>query len=247
MTVAALCRRRLRRLADPARARALQWFFKTAKGEYGEGDRFIGIRVPQIRACLSQSGEVPLPALLEILRSPIHEQRLFALLGMVRRFERGDEAEQRAVYRAYLAHTRWINNWDLVDLSAPQIVGGWLAKRDRSPLDRLVRSRSLWERRIAILATFRFVRDGESRDTLRLAEMLLDDEHDLIHKATGWMLREVGKRASLPALERFLARNAPRMPRTMLRYAIERFSERQRRRYRRNLKPSAARPAARRC
>jgi 3-methyladenine DNA glycosylase AlkD len=150
---------------------------------------------------------------------------------MVRRCRAGDETERARIYRAYLDHTRYVSNWDLVDASAPGIVGEWLATRSRNPLYRLARSRSLWERRIAIIATAAFIRRGETRDTLRLATLLLNDDHDLIHKAVGWMLRETGTRASRPALERFLAANAPRMPRTMLRYAIERFPEARRRQY----------------
>jgi 3-methyladenine DNA glycosylase AlkD len=231
MVTAAAIRAKLRKLGEPCYARALQWFFKTGKGGYGEGDRFLGIRLQRLRACVRDCGDVPLKALLALLSSPIHEERMFALLGMVRRFRAGDEAEQRRIYHAYLGHTRYINNWDLVDASAPGIVGEWLVTRGRSPLYRLARSRSLWERRIAIIATAAFIRREETRDTLRLAAMLLHDDHDLIHKAAGWMLRETGKRASRPALERFLAANAPHMPRTMLRYAIEHFPKARRQRY----------------
>jgi 3-methyladenine DNA glycosylase AlkD len=224
-------RRRLAALADPAWAEVMQVFFKTGKGGYGEGDRLLGIRIPRLRACVRECGEVRLPVLLQLLRSPIHDERMFALVGMVKTFRLGDEAAQRVIYREYLRHTRWINNWDLVDVSAAPIVGGWLEGRSRAPLYKLVRSKSLWERRIAIVATHHFIRQGESQETLKLAALLLDDEHDLMHKATGWMLREVGKRASRPALERFLRRHTPRMPRTMLRYALEHFPEAQRRRY----------------
>ena len=174
---------------------------------------------------------MPLEVRVSLLSSPIHEERMFALLGMVRRFRAGDEVEQRRIYHAYLSHTRYINNWDLVDASAPGIVGEWLATRSRSPLYRLVRSRSVWERRIAIIAPGAFIRRGETRDTLRLAAVLLHDDHDLIHKGVGGMLRETGKRGSRPALERFLSRNADRMPRTMLRYAIEHFPKARRQRY----------------
>jgi 3-methyladenine DNA glycosylase AlkD len=231
MVTAAAIRAKLRKLADGRHARALRWFFKTGKGGYGEGDRFLGIRLPRLRACVRECGDVELRVLLQLLRSPIHEERMFALLGMVRRLEAGSPAERRAIYRAYLAGTGYVNNWDLVDASAPAIAGGWLLERSRSPLYRLARSRSVWERRIAIIATAAFIRRGETRDTLRLAALLLHDEHELIHKAVGWMLRETGKRASRPALERFLARNAGRMPRTMLRYAIEHFPRQQRERY----------------
>jgi len=231
MVTAAAIRAKLRRLGDARHAKTLQWFFKTGKGGYGEGDRFLGIRVPRLRACVRACGALELPVLLQLLRSPVHDERMFALLGMVRRFRAGAPRERHAIYRSYLAHTRYVNNWDLVDASAPAIVGEWLATRSRAPLYRLARSASLWERRVAIVATHAFIRRGESRDTLRLAAMLLDDAHELMHKATGWMLREVGKRASRPALERFLDRHAPRMPRTMLRYAIEHFPKARRSRY----------------
>jgi 3-methyladenine DNA glycosylase AlkD len=224
-------RAKLRVLADPRYGRALAWFFKTGKGGYGEGDRFIGVRMPQLRACVRECGEVALAGLLELLRSPVHEERMFALLGMARRFRAGDEREQEKIYRAYLAHSDYVNNWDLVDASAPAIVGAWLSTRSRTPLYRLACSSSLWERRIAIIATSAFLRRGDASDTFGLAALLIDDEHDLIHKAAGWMLREAGKRASRAELERFLARYATRMPRTMLRYAIERFPPRLRRRY----------------
>ena len=223
--------KRLHALADPRRSEILRGVFKTGPGQYGEGDQFIGITVPRLRALSRECGTLPLPTLLELLRSPIHEARLFALIGLVRAFAAADESEKRRIYAAYLANTQFMNNWDLVDSSAEYIVGAWLADRDRKPLYRLARSKSLWERRIAIVATFHFIKRGEWLDTLSLAERLLGDEHDLMHKATGWMLREVGKRASLQALEKFLRQNAPRMPRTMLRYAIERLPESRRRFY----------------
>lgn len=231
LTSSSSIRARLRELADPKHRTALEWFFKTGKGEYGEGDRFIGVRVPRIRALLRELGKVEVRTLAELLRSPVHEERLFALIGLVQHFARADEPERAAIYRLYLASTRRIDNWDLVDVSAPDVVGVWLADRSRAPLYRLARSKSVWERRIAILATFHFIKRGEARDTLAIAERLLGDPHDLIHKACGWMLREVGKRVSLPALEGFLDKHATRMPRTMLRYAIERLPVRARRRY----------------
>ena len=162
-----------------------------------------------------------------LLRSRIHEDRLLALLILVRQFQRSDEAVRQRIYDLYLANTRYINNWDLVDCSARDIVGGYLADKDRSPLDGLARSESLWERRISIIATFHFIRSGVFEDTLRIARTLLGDREDLIHKAVGWMLREVGKRDQ-EVLEGFLRRHHSTMPRTMLRYAIERFPEQQR-------------------
>lgn len=214
---------RLRRLADPRDAQHAQRFFKTGPGEYGEGDVFLGIRVPAARQLARElRGQVSRVTACELLQSEFHEARLLALLLLVDQFRRGDEPARRAIYAAYLSHADRINNWDLVDLSAPDIVGGWLLDRSRRPLRRLARSRVLWERRIAVLATFAFIRRGEFSDILELAELLLHDRHDLMHKAVGWMLREVGKRDDA-ALTRFLDAHAAVMPRTMLRYAIERM------------------------
>jgi 3-methyladenine DNA glycosylase AlkD len=223
-------RRRLREFADRDRAVFVLGFFKTGPGQYGEGDRFIGIRVPDLRKVAREFRWLPLADLRELLQSEWHEDRLLALVILVDQFERGDAKTRNAIYRLYLASTANINNWDLVDCSAPQIVGGHLAKRSRKPLYRLVKSKSVWERRISLLATYHFIRMGEFNDTFALTESLLGDKHDLIHKAGGWMLREVGKR-DRAALENFLRKHAARMPRTMLRYAIERFSPSTRRRY----------------
>ena len=220
----------LRRHAAPARVPLLRRFFKTGPGEYAEGDEFIGVTLPQLRSLCRECRDAPLDEIELLLRSPIHEARLLALLLLVDAFNAGGEAEQRAIYRLYLSRTEYINNWDLVDTSAAPIVGAWLFTRSRAPLTRLARSRSLWERRIAIIATHYFIRKGEVADTFRIADLLLADEHDLIHKATGWMLREAGKRD--PGVERaFLKTRYRRMPRTMLRYAIEKFPEAERRRY----------------
>lgn len=222
---------RLQAMANPRDAANAQRFFKTGPGEYGEGDVFLGIRVPPLRQLSREvRREVPLEETIALLSSDFHEARALALMLLVSQFERGDEATQRAVYRAYLDNTAFINNWDLVDLSAPQIVGGWLLKRDRAPLRRLAGSTSLWERRIAVLATFAFIRAGDFKDTLMLAERFLRDEHDLMQKAVGWMLREVGKR-DVRVLEGFLARHNAAMPRTMLRYAIEKFPAERRRQF----------------
>jgi 3-methyladenine DNA glycosylase AlkD len=227
---AAVLRRRLRAHADPDAVPILRRFFKTGPGDYGEGDVFIGVKVPAIRAVAREGRTLPLDDNLALLRSRVHEERLLALILLVDRFRRGDGDARRRVYIAYLAHTRYVNNWDLVDASAPPILGGWLEGRSRRPLVRLARSRLVWERRMAILATFHFVKRGEVDETLRIAEILLEDEHDLIHKAVGWMLREVGKRDA-DAARRFLDRHARSMPRTMLRYAIERFAPAERKRY----------------
>lgn len=221
---------RLKQAANPMDARFLQGFFKTGPGEYGEGDLFRGIRVPVLRALARECAGLSFADTIRLLQSAHHEDRLLALLLLVRRFERGDPDERQRVYDAYLRNTRRINNWDLVDLSAPNIVGAWSAAHGTAPLTVLARSSLLWERRIAILATFALIRAGKPRTTLRLARRLLSDPEDLIHKATGWMLREVGKRDT-PALLAFLERHASDMPRTMLRYAIERFPEPERKRF----------------
>ena len=223
-------RTRLRRRANADRVPNLQRFFKTGPGDYAEGDVFIGVTVPDLRAVCRESRDAGIPVILELLASPVHEERLLALMLMVEAFKRGTDPTRRELYRLYLANTRFINNWDLVDSSAAQIVGAWLFTRSRAPLRRLARSRSLWERRIAIIATHFFIRQDEVDETFRIADLLLTDDHDLIHKAVGWMLREAGKRN--PAAERdFLSTRYGRMPRTMLRYAIERFPEAERRRY----------------
>ena len=223
-------RQRLRQVASPADAKALQWFFKTGPGDYGEGDRFIGVRVPALRRVAGEFRDTDERTVLALLRSPIHEERLLALLILVSQFERGQAADRERIARLYLGHTDRINNWDLVDLSAPAIAGGYFRERDRAPLHALARSPSLWERRIAMLACFAYIRRNDFADAFRIAEALLADPHDLIHKATGWMLREIGKR-DRAAEEAFLKRHYRRMPRTMLRYAIERFPEARRQAY----------------
>lgn len=230
MHTAADISRKLRKHADPSSVAILQRFFKTGPGQYGAGDRFIGVKVPGVRAVCRECRGAPLEAIETLLRSPIHEERTLALLMLVDAFKRGDDGERRRIYELYLANTKFINNWDLVDCSAAQIVGGWLHGRSKAPLTRLAKSQSLWERRIAIIATFDGIRRGEFDETFRIADLLLQDEHDLIHKSVGWMLREVGKRDG--AAERaFLATRYKKMPRTMLRYAIERFPEKERRKY----------------
>ena len=214
--------KRIRELADPARGKLLLGFFKTGPGEYGEGDRFLGLRVPDVRRVAREFRTLPLTDIRKLLASKWHEERLLALVILVHQYERGDNCE--AIYRLYLASTKHINNWDLVDVSAPRIVGAHLSDRDRAPLYRLARSKSLWERRIALLAA------GKFEDIYAIVEIVLNDSHDLIHKAAGWMLREAGKR-DRAALEKFLQKHGRRMPRTMLRYAIERFPAALRKRY----------------
>lgn len=225
----------LARLADPAQAAVLMRFFKTGPGEYAEGDRFRGLKTPQVRATVKRADALPLAEIARLVESPWHEDRATGLLVAVRRFERAKEAAmRRELFDFYLAAAKAgrVNNWDLVDITAPQIVGGWLRERPERArtLDRLVRSGLLWERRIAVLATLHFIRCGEYGDTLRLAAALLGDPHDLMHKATGWMLREVGKR-DRAALDGFLEAHAARMPRTMLRYAIEKHTPAERARW----------------
>jgi 3-methyladenine DNA glycosylase AlkD len=218
----------LREAARPDHAAVLQRFFKTGPGEYGQGDLFLGLRVPFLRRLARQSDGLRLTDVTALLRSGYHEERLLALLVLVRRFERGDVRLQERVFRLYLRGRRFVNNWDLVDLSAPNILGTWLLPRPRTLLRRLAGSRVLWDRRMAVLATLAFIRRGQFEDTLDLCRRLLGDEEDLLHKACGWMLREIGKR-DRRALYEFLERQAGRMPRTMLRYAIERLPERERR------------------
>lgn len=223
--------RRLRALADAAIAEGHLRFFKCGPGQYGEGDAFLGINVPTLRTLSKEFTPASVDELIELLQSRWHEARVLALMILVRKYERSDETLRDEIYRRYLANTNRINNWDLVDASAPGIVGAHLLERDRSPLLALAKSDSLWERRIAIVSTQHFIRHNDFADTFRIAEILLNDRHDLIHKASGWMLREAGKRDQ-PALERFLRKHAPRMPRTMLRYAIERFTPELRKKYR---------------
>lgn len=214
----------LHSLSDPVHAMVSKRFFKTGPGEYGHGDRFIGVRVPHLRKL---SKKYPLPAAADIdplLRSPIHEERMLALLLLIQRYRTGGEVEKQAVYDLYLARTRFINNWDLVDASAEYVVGRHLLGRDKAPLRRLSVSEDLWERRISIVATFCFIKQGRFDETLEISRILLNDPHELIHKAVGWMLREVGKR-DRDVEETFLRSHASAMPRTMLRYAIEKFPE----------------------
>jgi 3-methyladenine DNA glycosylase AlkD len=216
--------------ADPGQALILQRFFKTGPGEYGEGDLFLGIKVPVIRALVKKyQRDIDLEHIQTLLCSPYHEKRLFALLLMVAKFQTEDNRQE--IFDLYLVNTRHINNWDLVDASAPHIVGAFLQGKNRRPLYRLARSRDLWERRIAMIAAFHYIRQGEASPALEIAAILLHDEHDLIRKAVGWMLREIGKHCGLETEEAFLRLHCTSMPRTMLRYAIERFPEARRRAY----------------
>jgi len=221
----------LRTYADPARANKLQRFFKTGKGEYAEGDRFIGVAVPAIRKVVRQFGDLPLGGAKKLLKSKIHEERLLALLILAHQFKNTDEPLRKKIFDLYLSHLSYVNNWDLVDASCRYIIGAYLVDKNRELLYRLAVSGRLWDRRAAIISTHFFIRNGDSRDTLKISTLLLKDKEDLIHKAVGWMLREVGKRNE-GTLEDFLQEHSSVMPRTMLRYATERLSEKKRQRFR---------------
>lgn len=222
--IAVEARERLLSLASETQAEISARFFKTAPGEYGEGDRFIGVKMPQLHALAREYARLMTPTdVLPLLTDAIHECRMLALLVWIRQFSKSQETTRLQIYSLYLSHTAYINNWDLVDLSAYKIMGEYLLQRDRSELSRLAESASLWEQRIAIVSTFAFIRRNDFAETLRIADMLLRHKHDLIHKAVGWMLREVGKHDK-DVLTVFLETRCGNMPRTMLRYAIERFS-----------------------
>jgi len=219
-------KRNLRKYADRERAQILQRFFKTGKGQYGEGDIFLGVSVPNTRrVAKGVIDRFSLDDVKMLLGSRYHEERLAAVLILVEKYKVADDKNKKIIYDFYLANGKGVNSWDLVDLSAPNIVGNYLLhRRDREVLYRLARSKNLWEKRIAIVATFAFIRDGQFKDTLKISKMLLGDSHDLIHKAVGWMLREVGKRDG-KVLKKFFRNNYSDLPRTTLRYAIERFEE----------------------
>ncbi len=216
-------------LADPDRARSSAGFFKTGQGQYGEGDRFIGISVPDLRRVARRYQHLSFDEIAKLLASRIHEHRFTALETLVAQYDAGGAASKQAIVDFYLQNTPNVNNWDLVDTSAPYILGKHLLSQPRGVLDKLAKSKNVWERRIAIVATLALIRNGEIEDTFRIAARLLGDPHDLIHKAVGWMLRETGKRSTVALLE-FLKEHHAHMPRTALRYAIERFPATQRKR-----------------
>lgn len=220
----------MEQLKDPEKAQVLSGFFKTGKGQYGEGDIFLGIKVPEQRRIAKKFSGLDLEDIRRLLYSKIHEHRLVALLVLINRYRNADAGGRQEVFDFYLSMTERINNWDLVDVSAPNIIGDYLIDKDRDILYTLAKSSSIWERRIAVISTLAFIKKGMYEDTLRISELLLDDKHDLIHKATGWMLRETGKRDQVVE-ERFLRKYHSRMPRTMLRYAIERFDNNLRKHY----------------
>jgi len=223
-------RSELNKHADKEYADRALRFFKTGKGDYGEGDKFLGIRVPVLRKLVKTYKGISLDEIMKLLKSAYHEERMLALFFLVDMFKKGAEGAKAAIYNAYLNNTAYINNWDLVDTTAPHIVGAFLADKNRAPLYQLATSRSLWERRIAIISTFYFIRQHDFAETIELSRILLHDQEDLMHKAVGWMLREVGKHR-MSALEGFLKTHYKHMPRTMLRYAIEKFPEKRRQRY----------------
>ena len=220
----------LRKLANDQDAAQLQRYFKTGAGEYGEGDVFVGVRVPVVRRLARQYRDTPLSIAQQLLNSKIHEERLLALIMLINHFNNADDKGKKTIYTYYMNHTKYINNWDLVDISAGKIVGAYLFERSREALKKLSKSSNLWERRIAIMSTGYFISQNDFTDTLILAEKLLADEEDLIHKAVGWMLREVGKR-DRKTEEQFLKQHYHTMPRTMLRYAIEKLPESRRQLY----------------
>ena len=208
----------------------MQWFFKTGKGEYGEGDKFVGIKVPVQRKIANQFRELDLEDLQTLLNSIIHEERLISLLILVAQYNKADEKLKEKIYRFYKKNSKNINNWDLVDLSAPKIIGTHLLNRDKQILYKYAYSNNLWEKRISIISTYSFIKNHDFKTTLEISDILLNDDHDLIHKAVGWMLREVGKQ-DLKTLENFLKPRYNKMPRTMLLYSIEKFPEKKRKKY----------------
>lgn len=219
------------KLKNPKQAEILSKFFKTGKGEYGEGDIFFGIKVPEQRKLVAKYyKEILLSEVEKLIKSEIHEYRLTGLLILAEKYKKADESSKKQIFDLYLKNAKKVNNWDLVDLSAPNIVGDFLLNKDREILCKLAKSKNLWERRIAIIATFTFIRAEQFKDALKIAEILVNDKHDLIHKAVGWMLREIGKR-NIEAEEKFIHKYAEKMPRTMLRYAIEKFQENKRLHY----------------
>lgn len=218
-------KKELLKKADKKKALVLRGFFKTGKGEYGEGDKFLGVLVPEQRKIARQYVELNLEEVQKLLKSAWHEERMTALLIILYKFNKEkNENERKKVFDFYLKNTRYINNWDLVDVTCRDIVGGYLFDKNRAVLYKLVKSKNLWERRIAIVSTFYFIMRGEIKDVLSLSEILSADPHDLIHKATGWMLRETGKRCSRDVLISFLKKHYKKMPKVMFRYATEKLS-----------------------
>ena len=223
-------RNELRQLSNKEIAEHLQRFFKTGEGQYGHGDIFLGIRVPVLRKIAKKYSQISIDQCVQLLKSQFHEQRLLALLILVAIFKKANNEGREAVYKSYLENTSFINNWDLVDTSAEHIVGAYLRNADKQPIYNLAKSPMLWERRISIMSTFHFIKHNEFTDSLRISKILLHDKEDLIHKAVGWMLREIGNR-NINVEEKYLRKNYRQMPRTMLRYSIEKFPQNKRQRY----------------
>ncbi len=225
-------KRELKSLAKPEKATAYLRFFKTGPGEYGEGDKFLGITTPELKDVIQKYYKnISLSEVQNLLNGSFHEERSVALSILTRKFDKADELERKKIYEIYLSNTANINNWDLVDISAEYIVGPYIENKDRSVLYKLAKSENLWERRIAIISTFHFIKNKDNDDTFRIAEVLMNDKHDLIHKAVGWMLREVGKRSGEDVLKKFLDKHYKTMPRIMLRYSIEKFDDKTRKHY----------------
>ena len=223
-------RKELKEKTNLEKGKFLQRFFKTGKGEYAEGDKFIGIVVPELRKLSKKYNDLSFPELRKLITSKIHEERLVSLFVLIIQFEKGDNSAKEKIFKFYLEHLKGVNNWDLVDLSAPNIIGSFLINKDKKLLYEFAKSNDLWKKRISILSTFQFIRNNQFEDTLAISKILLNDKHDLIHKGVGWMLRETGKR-NLKVEEDFLKPRYKNMPRTMLRYAIEKFPEKKRQVY----------------
>ena len=222
--------RQLKTFSDIKKAKDYAWFFKTGPGEYGEKDKFLGIKVPVLKETAKQFKDLTFSDIKKLLKSRIHEHRFVALKILIMQYKKAKEPQKKKIVNFYLSNTKYINNWDLVDTSASYILGDYFVLKNKNVLYKLARSKSVWERRIAIISTASFIKQGNYKDTLKIAGILLQDEHDLIHKAVGWMLREVGKK-SLTTETEFLNKHCGMMPRTMLRYAIEKFPEKLRLKY----------------
>jgi 3-methyladenine DNA glycosylase AlkD len=226
-----ILRAEIRKKADKERAKNLQWFFKTGKGEYAEGDLFLGLTSPQLKDIAKKFKDLDFKDLSELIKSKHHEERMLALVILKNRFAKADEKLRKQIFDFYIKNRKYINNWDLVDVNVPGVIGAYLENKDKLILYKFTKSKSIWDKRIAMLSCFYYICKGDCKDALKIAEILKNDEHDLIHKAVGWMLREVGKRCGKKFEEEFLKKYYKTMPRTMLRYAIERFPEKERQKW----------------
>lgn len=225
----------LAKLATLAKAKSSAWFFKTGPGQYGEGDQFIGVTLPEQRVVAREFKDLQLAEIEKLITSPIHEHRMTGLIILVNQFKKSDEAGRKSIYGFYLSHTANVNNWDLVDGSAADIVGAYLADKNKTILMQLAKSDLLWERRIAMISTFYFIKQSDPIEAFKIAEILMNDKEDLMHKAVGWMLREIGKKCGRPVLEGWLKAHYQTLPRTALRYAIEHFEPDRRQAYLKSL------------